>query len=298
MTLSVASTSALASKSSCRASEWLQSLPNIFLCHASQSDPTARSRPNLSGASCSSKIPFFRKSGLLFHQLQNTSTRVNTQRRTSFCRRRAFAPCQAVQSPPGSFPSDATSDTGDGVLRAEPGVPKGGFKGMSDAFSITPRTAFAITTLIAAAAVTVPFFMHATPAGSSVRAQVLAYLTLFLGFYMAWNIGANDVANAMGTSVGSGALTLRQAVMTAAVLEFAGAFLVGSHVSHTMQKGIVVAEVFKGQDTLLFCGMLSSLAAAGTWLQVTFTEMTPPLPPSLHTQTPHSFLKQTPHSFP
>ena len=163
---------------------------------------------------------------------------------------------------------------------------------MSDAFSIKPSTAFAITALIATAAVTVPFLMQATPAGSPVRTQILAYLTLFLGFYMAWNIGANDVANAMGTSVGSGALTLRQAVLIAAVLEFAGAFLVGSHVSHTMQKGIVVAEVFKGQDTLLFCGMLSSLAAAGTWLQVISTETPPPLAHRLslipHTHSPKS----------
>lgn len=85
---------------------------------------------------------------------------------------------------------------------------------------------------------------------------------------MAWNIGANDVANAMGTSVGSGALTLRQAVLTAAVLEFSGAFLMGTHVTSTMQKGILVASVFQGKDTLLFAGLLSSLAAAGTWLQV------------------------------
>ncbi|CBI18644.3 unnamed protein product, partial [Vitis vinifera] len=85
---------------------------------------------------------------------------------------------------------------------------------------------------------------------------------------MAWNIGANDVANAMGTSVGSGALTLRQAVLTAAVLEFSGALLMGTHVTSTMQKGILVANVFQGKDTLLFAGLLSSLAAAGTWLQV------------------------------
>ncbi|CAI7906680.1 unnamed protein product [Closterium sp. NIES-53] len=100
----------------------------------------------------------------------------------------------------------------------------------------------------------------------------LTYLTLLLGFYMAWNIGANDVANAMGTSVGSGALTLRQAVLAAAILEFGGAFLVGSHVSHTMQNGIIKANVFAGKNAMLFTGMISSLAAAGTWLQVRITQ--------------------------
>ena len=67
---------------------------------------------------------------------------------------------------------------------------------------------------------------------------VLIALVLFCGFYVAWNIGANDVANAMGTSVGSGALTLRNAVILAAIFEFSGAFLVGSNVSKTVRKGI------------------------------------------------------------
>ena len=67
---------------------------------------------------------------------------------------------------------------------------------------------------------------------------ILIALVLFCGFYVAWNIGANDVANAMGTSVGSGALTLRNAVILAAIFEFAGAFIVGSNVSETVRKGI------------------------------------------------------------
>ena len=104
--------------------------------------------------------------------------------------------------------------------------------------------------------------------GMALKTKVLSYATLLFGFYMAWNIGANDVANAMGTSVGSGALTLRQAVLTAAVLEFSGALMMGTHVTSTMQKGILVANVFNGKDSLLFAGLLSSLAAAGTWLQV------------------------------
>jgi PiT family inorganic phosphate transporter len=84
---------------------------------------------------------------------------------------------------------------------------------------------------------------------------------------MAWNIGANDVANAMGTSVGSGALTLRQAVCIAAVLEFSGAFFFGSHVSETIQKGIVDSSIFRDPLILVY-GMLSALIAAGAWLQI------------------------------
>ncbi|KAK1258518.1 hypothetical protein QJS04_geneDACA023864 [Acorus gramineus] len=140
---------------------------------------------------------------------------------------------------------------------------------MAKAFHISSKTASAITVCIAVAALTLPLFMRSlTTAGLSVKTRALGYLTLLSGFYMAWNIGANDVANAMGTSVGSGALTLRQAVVTAAVLEFSGAFLMGRHVTSTMQKGILVAGVFQGKDMLLFAGLLSSLAASGTWLQV------------------------------
>lgn len=95
----------------------------------------------------------------------------------------------------------------------------------------------------------------------------LLILVVIAGFYMAWNIGANDVANAMGTSVGSGALTLRQAVIIAAILEFSGAFLFGSHVSETIQSGIVDSAVFKDPLTLVY-GMLAALLSAGIWLQV------------------------------
>ena len=75
-------------------------------------------------------------------------------------------------------------------------------------------------------------------------ATVLIILALVFGFYMAWNIGANDVANAMGTSVGSGALTFKRAVILAAILEFSGAFLAGSDVSGTVRKGIVDPAMF------------------------------------------------------
>ncbi|KAK2354658.1 inorganic phosphate transporter 2-1, chloroplastic [Trifolium repens] len=139
--------------------------------------------------------------------------------------------------------------------------------GMAKAFNISSRTASAITICIAMAALVFPLFMTSLGQGLTLKTKVLSYGTLLFGFYMAWNIGANDVANAMGTSVGSGALTLRQAVLTAAVLEFSGALLMGTHVTSTMQKGILVANVFQGKDSLLFAGLLSSLAAAGTWLQ-------------------------------
>lgn len=88
------------------------------------------------------------------------------------------------------------------------------------------------------------------------------------GFYMAWSIGANDVANAMGTSVGSGALTVKRAVILAAVLEFAGAFFVGTHVSETIRKGIINPEVFIGHEFDLAYGMMGALMAAAVWLQI------------------------------
>ncbi|GMY26304.1 inorganic phosphate transporter 2-1, chloroplastic [Fagus crenata] len=140
--------------------------------------------------------------------------------------------------------------------------------GMAQAFHISSSTASAISICIAFMALSLPLFMKSLGQGLSLKTKMLSYATLLSGFYMAWNIGANDVANAMGTSVGSGALTLRQAVLTAAVLEFSGALLMGTHVTSTMQKGILVANIFQGKDTLLFAGLLSSLAAAGTWLQV------------------------------
>lgn len=98
--------------------------------------------------------------------------------------------------------------------------------------------------------------------------MILLSLVLVAGFYMAWAIGANDVANAMGTSVGSGALTLKRAVIIAAVLEFAGAFFFGSHVSETVQKGIVDPEIFSYNPHILAYGMFAALLAAGVWLQL------------------------------
>ena len=96
----------------------------------------------------------------------------------------------------------------------------------------------------------------------------LIILALVFGFYMAWNIGANDVANTMGTSVGSGALTFKRAVILAAILEFAGAFFVGSSVSDTVRKGIADPMLFEGDPQAFVLGMLASLLAAGAWLQI------------------------------
>jgi inorganic phosphate transporter, PiT family len=100
---------------------------------------------------------------------------------------------------------------------------------------------------------------------------ILILLVLICGFYAAWNIGANDVANAMGTSVGSGALSLRTAVILAAICEFAGAVIVGSNVSETIRSGIfapdMLTEVFGAKASyILACGMIASLLASGTWL--------------------------------
>ncbi len=97
---------------------------------------------------------------------------------------------------------------------------------------------------------------------------IVGIIAIVGGFYMAWNIGANDVANAMGTSVGSGALTLKQAVIVAAIFEFAGAFLVGSHVTNTIRKGMVDPNIFASNPDLLMLGMLSALFAAALWLQL------------------------------
>ncbi|PIS02185.1 MAG: inorganic phosphate transporter [Chlamydiae bacterium CG10_big_fil_rev_8_21_14_0_10_42_34] len=93
-------------------------------------------------------------------------------------------------------------------------------------------------------------------------------VTLILAFYMAWNIGANDVANAMGTSVGSKALTLKRAVFLAAILEFSGAFLVGSNVSETIQKGIIDPHIFQSDPMIFVLGMMGSLLATGALLQL------------------------------
>ena len=97
---------------------------------------------------------------------------------------------------------------------------------------------------------------------------VLLALACAFGLFMAWGIGANDVANAMGTSVGAGALTLKQAIVVAAIFEFLGAYLAGGEVTSTIRKGIVDPSLLAETPELLVYGMLASLLAAATWLAV------------------------------
>ncbi|MCP4504072.1 MAG: inorganic phosphate transporter [Deltaproteobacteria bacterium] len=98
--------------------------------------------------------------------------------------------------------------------------------------------------------------------------KIILGLAVIFGLYMSWNIGANDVANAMGTSVGSHALTINQAIFVAAIFEFGGAFLVGGDVTNTIRKGIFDASLFAGRPFELMVGMLASLLAAAVWLQL------------------------------
>jgi len=95
---------------------------------------------------------------------------------------------------------------------------------------------------------------------------ILLSLGILFGFYMAWSIGANDLANAMGTSVGSGSLRLKQAVLIGAIMEFLGSVLVGSHVSQTVRSGIFDPTKFDAMTLVL--AFLAALLAAAAWLQI------------------------------
>ena len=97
---------------------------------------------------------------------------------------------------------------------------------------------------------------------------VFLVLAVIFGAYMAWGIGANDVANAMGTPVGSGAITVKQAIIIAAIFEFAGAFIAGGQVTKTIRKGIIDPSTISGTPELLVYGMLAALLAAAIWLMV------------------------------
>ncbi|MFL0800813.1 MAG: inorganic phosphate transporter [Agarilytica sp.] len=98
--------------------------------------------------------------------------------------------------------------------------------------------------------------------------SILIILACVFGVFMAWGVGANDVANAMGTSVGSGALTIRQAIVIAMIFEFLGAYLAGGEVTSTIRKGIIDPGLLGDTPHYLVYGMLAALLAAGTWLLV------------------------------
>lgn len=98
--------------------------------------------------------------------------------------------------------------------------------------------------------------------------QLLLLLACAFGLFMAWGIGANDVSNAMGTSVGARALTMKQAIIIAMVFEFAGACLAGSEVTETISSGIAELEIMRSHPDLFVYGMLASLLAAASWLLI------------------------------
>lgn len=100
------------------------------------------------------------------------------------------------------------------------------------------------------------------------HAQTLLTLACIFGFFMAWGIGANDVANAVGTAVGSKALTIRDALLVAAIFEVMGSILAGGQVADTIRSQIIDPQSFANAPELLVYGMLASLLAAGTWLFV------------------------------
>jgi PiT family inorganic phosphate transporter len=100
---------------------------------------------------------------------------------------------------------------------------------------------------------------------------ILMTLAVVFGLYMTWGIGANDVANAMGTSVGSGAITVKQAIIIAAIFEFAGAFIAGGNVTKTIRKGIIDPSSIVDSPEILVFGMLAALLAAAVWLMIAST---------------------------
>jgi len=113
------------------------------------------------------------------------------------------------------------------------------------------------------------FFMTTDP-----KFVALGLMAIGFGIYMAWTIGANDVANAMATSVGSGTISFKQAVLIAGVFNFSGAIFAGGTVTDTVRKGIVNTELFSQDPTLLIVGMVSALLAAAIWLHAaTFLSM-------------------------
>jgi len=97
---------------------------------------------------------------------------------------------------------------------------------------------------------------------------ILMVLAIVFGLYMTWGVGANDLANAMGTSVGAGAVTVKQAIGIAIVFEFAGAVLAGGNVTNTIRKGIIDPTSIVDRPEILVYGMLAALLAAAVWLMI------------------------------
>jgi sodium-dependent phosphate transporter len=91
---------------------------------------------------------------------------------------------------------------------------------------------------------------------------------MLFAFLDAWNIGANDVANSFATSVSSRSLTMKQAMLIATVMEFAGAVLVGSRVADTIRSKILSVSAFEQQPAILMLGMMCALIGSSTWLTV------------------------------
>ncbi|WP_275285744.1 inorganic phosphate transporter [Halomonas elongata] len=98
--------------------------------------------------------------------------------------------------------------------------------------------------------------------------DIFIILACLFGLFMAWGVGANDVANAMGTSVGSKAITIKQAIIIAVIFEFLGAWLAGGEVTNTIRKGIIDPTMLQGDPQLLVYGMMAALLAAATWLLI------------------------------
>ena len=111
------------------------------------------------------------------------------------------------------------------------------------------------------------FFGDAVPQYATTLAFIGVFAVFFAG-YMAWMIGANDIANAMATSVGSKALTYKQAVVIAAIADFLGAVIAGGTVTDTVRKGIVNSDLFANDPNLLILGMVAAMLSAGIWLHV------------------------------
>jgi len=97
--------------------------------------------------------------------------------------------------------------------------------------------------------------------------EPLIVMTLVIGFFMAWGIGANDTANSMSTAVGARAITPMQAVFIAAILEFTGAYFFGKHVTETIRKGIINPQVINNATVVIY-GSLAALLSAGVWLLI------------------------------